>query len=240
MNHKAIGEIGQCCVIGEFAKLGVDIAIPLSDNLPFDLIAIVNGNMKKVQVKSSSDRTADMIKFSVIKTNFYKKERTQYTSKDCDIFALYNLINHEMYLLDFNDLNGKQSISIRMSPSKNNQITGINFREKYIASTDRISLLFGSEPNKVSDFLTEEKNKDSFKHYDLKCKKCNISFQNMDKNVIFCSQKCSQLNKRKVIRPSLDNIKTLIDSNVSWSEMGRMFEVSDNAVRKWAKQYKLI
>jgi 5-methylcytosine-specific restriction endonuclease McrA len=44
---------------------------------------------------------------------------------------------------------------------------------------------------------------------------------------------------RKVVRPSKDELATLINSH-SWVYLGRKFGVSDNAVRKWARRYKLI
>ena len=38
-----------------------------------------------------------------------------------------------------------------------------------------------------------------------------------------------------------EELKKLVDDeNISWLQMGRMFKVSDNAVRKWAKRYCLI
>lgn len=58
-------------------------------------------------------------------------------------------------------------------------------------------------------------------------------------NETFCSEKCSQLNQRKVHRPNKEELKLLLD-NTSMVRIGKMFDVSDNAVRKWAKSYNLI
>ena len=44
---------------------------------------------------------------------------------------------------------------------------------------------------------------------------------------------------RRVVRPSMQDLKKLLESE-SYSAVGRRYGVSDNAVRKWAKNYSLI
>jgi hypothetical protein len=56
---------------------------------------------------------------------------------------------------------------------------------------------------------------------------------------IYCSQACSSLSRRKAKRPTKDELKKLMKEN-SWCALGRKYNVSDNAVRKWAKSYGLI
>lgn len=48
-----------------------------------------------------------------------------------------------------------------------------------------------------------------------------------------------RLKARKVLRPSFEELKKLIDNN-SWVSIGKLYNVSDNAIRKWAKQYNLL
>jgi hypothetical protein len=43
---------------------------------------------------------------------------------------------------------------------------------------------------------------------------------------------------RKVERPTKEELEVLLSSK-SWVEIGRTFGVSDNAVRKWARRYKI-
>lgn len=54
----------------------------------------------------------------------------------------------------------------------------------------------------------------------------------------YCSYGCATFARRKVIRPSKEELQDLLQRN-SWVAVGRMFGVSDNAVRKWAKNYNL-
>lgn len=53
----------------------------------------------------------------------------------------------------------------------------------------------------------------------------------IDKNSTRCVE-CSRLSSRKVERPLREELKKLIREK-SFLEIGRMFNVSDNAVRRW-------
>lgn len=50
--------------------------------------------------------------------------------------------------------------------------------------------------------------------------------------------KCAQLNSRRIERPSRDKLKNLIRTK-PFLEIGKMYGVSDNAIRKWCKAEKL-
>jgi len=54
----------------------------------------------------------------------------------------------------------------------------------------------------------------------------------------YCSAVCASEAKRKVKRPSKIELSTLLDNN-SYVKVGKMFGVSDNAVRKWSQQYDM-
>lgn len=65
------------------------------------------------------------------------------------------------------------------------------------------------------------------KHY---CPKCG---REMYKGAKLCS-KCSGEEHRKTIRPSKEELLELIKTK-PFTEIGRMYGVSDNAIRKWCK-----
>jgi hypothetical protein len=72
------------------------------------------------------------------------------------------------------------------------------------------------------------------------CKQCGKEFLgNITDKRICCSCECSKLYKRKVIRPSKEELEKLIMEK-SMVQIGKMFGVSDNAVRKWIKGYNTI
>lgn len=74
---------------------------------------------------------------------------------------------------------------------------------------------------------------------DATCPTCRKSFKTKEDEQLYCSRTCSQLSQRKTDRPTKDELQKLV-SETSWTQIGRMYGVSDNAVRKWAKSYKLI
>ena len=53
----------------------------------------------------------------------------------------------------------------------------------------------------------------------------------------FCSSECSDISRRKVEnRPTEEELKLLLEK-YSYVRVGKMYGVSDNAVRKWVKKY---
>lgn len=60
----------------------------------------------------------------------------------------------------------------------------------------------------------------------------------INKKTILCAE-CSKKSRRKVIdRPSRTELEKLL-KQFNFSEVGKMYNVSDNAVRKWCKKYNL-
>jgi len=68
------------------------------------------------------------------------------------------------------------------------------------------------------------------------CIRCNYKLCDSKRKTNMCSR-CSSLTQRKVERPSMD---VLIDNikNMGYKNTGKMYGVSDNAIRKWIKFYE--
>lgn len=71
--------------------------------------------------------------------------------------------------------------------------------------------------------------------------KVGVENKNKKRNKIKTKRKYSpRINFRKVKnRPSKEELKEMLNNN-SYRAIGRNFKVSDNAIRRWAKQYGLI
>lgn len=54
----------------------------------------------------------------------------------------------------------------------------------------------------------------------------------------YCSDSCQLIGKRKCVHPPKEELEVLIQNN-SLVAIGKLFGVSGNAVKKWAKTYKL-
>lgn len=57
---------------------------------------------------------------------------------------------------------------------------------------------------------------------------------------VHCSRECRGLSDRRVEHPTREQLSDLIESLRNWCAIGRMYGVSDNAVRKWARAYGLL
>ena len=66
------------------------------------------------------------------------------------------------------------------------------------------------------------------------CIDCN---RPISKGSCRCKQ-CAKIAQRKVVRPSREELKKLVREH-SFVELGKQFQVSDNAIKKWCKFYNL-
>lgn len=104
---------------------------------------------------------------------------------------------------------------------------------------DKCLLLCANCHRETHDSLSEFKDITSDKHKRLpktsvKCKVCNRNTYNK----YYCSDKCSQLAKRKVTRPDKEELIEILKNN-NWTKAAKIFRVTDNTVRKWARSYNI-
>lgn len=143
MNSKARGEKGQRIAIGELAKWDIDVAVPLTDNLPFDLVVIYQGKLFRAQVKSSSKGQKECegsIAFKLTTSNWYNGDYKKYTKQDCDIMILCDY--QGVYLLAPSDFANRRCFVIRQQVSRNGQTKGCNMHDDYVISAKRIQEVF--------------------------------------------------------------------------------------------------
>ena len=140
-NKKNVGERGERVAIGELAKYDIDIMLPMSDNLPFDLVAYYNNKFFKCQVKTTNSSTINhSLAFSLKTNNWYSKTEHKYTNDEVDVFILCDLNN--IYLVRFDETEGQSTFTIRNTVPKSKQYDGIHFASNYIISMKRIEEVF--------------------------------------------------------------------------------------------------
>lgn len=88
--------------------------------------------------------------------------------------------------------------------------------------------------NRIKNKNIKKHNKKEKKYFF--CKNCN---KKITKNAKYnlCNT-CSRLNKRKVERPSLEQLLKEVEE-IGYCAVGRKYGVSDNAIRKWIKNYQM-
>lgn len=129
---KQQGIVGEAQVLAKFIALGIPVSIPFGDNCSYDLVAEINGELKKVQVKAST-QTADgktvfeLVRRRINTTTSYIKA---YEENEVDYYALYAIALDKVYLVPFKDAPTKQ-LTMRYEPTKNNQQVQFT-EEKYL------------------------------------------------------------------------------------------------------------
>lgn len=139
-NPKGDGEKGQLITIGELAKNNVGVAIPLTDNEPFDLVLIYNNKIYKAQIKSGlrvPSGTKGSICFKLTTNNWHAKETYRYSADEVDVMLLCNYDN--VFILGQKDFLGKAAFTIRFKKPANNQKAGIHLAEDFVLSEKRIA-----------------------------------------------------------------------------------------------------
>ena len=111
-----------------FSICGYRISYPeFNDTESYDLLIEINGQFKKIQIKSTSQKTSSgKILFTLTKGRYNRSivERILYTSKEVDYFYLY-ASNGDSWLIPFEAIKDKKNIAPEYS-FPNFQITKKN------------------------------------------------------------------------------------------------------------------
>jgi hypothetical protein len=139
-NKKNVGDLGEQIAIGELGKYGLQVVIPLSDNLPFDFAVFINNKFYKCQVKSTANPENGFSKFRLISGNGYLHKYHKYTEDEVDVFVLCDLNN--IYLFKTKDVLDKNEITIRYSIPLSGHRNNITYASDCIISLKRIKEIF--------------------------------------------------------------------------------------------------
>lgn len=137
MNTKSIGNIGEAKVLSWFVEHNIPVYLPFGDNERADLIAEFNNKLNKIQVKTSNHIKNNTINFDLfsrvhsITINGNTHKNCYYDNNEIDYYALYNMIDNEIYFIKNSEINNK-SISLRFKIPKNNQSTNVKFAKDYM------------------------------------------------------------------------------------------------------------
>ena len=129
MRHhtKDKGDIGLASVMADLLKHGIQVALPVSEHLPFDLIAIhPHGALAKVSVKYRvmTKRGAVTVETRSIWNDRNGTHRRQHDPGEYDAVAVYCPDTDECYYLLASELS-PSGRTLRITSPVNNQITGV-------------------------------------------------------------------------------------------------------------------
>ena len=138
MDSKTKGNLTELQCLSSFVENGCIVSIPYGDNSKYDFIADYNGNLYRIQVKTSSlkKNKDDAISFSCRSThvNCNGVKNIKYSVDDIDYFATY--WNGQCYVIPVQECSNEKTL--RFSSTKNNQLKNITFADDY-----KIEKVFG-------------------------------------------------------------------------------------------------
>jgi hypothetical protein len=126
------GAIAEMAIAYEAAKLGVEVYRPIAEGGRFDMIFLLGEELVRVQCKWAA-RHED-----VVLIRCYSSRRTRegvrrrlYTADEIDAFAAYCPELERWYFLPIRRFVGKTEIRLRLSPTRNNQASGVIWADDF-------------------------------------------------------------------------------------------------------------
>lgn len=134
MRHhtKDKGDLGLGFIIGDLLRAGIQIALPLSEHLPFDLIAVSEaGQLVRVQVKyRAATRGTITCGLDSVWSDSHGSHHRPYDPAAYDALALYCPEPSMCCYLRVAEL-PRDTVCLRLEPPKNNQVRGIRLAADY-------------------------------------------------------------------------------------------------------------
>ena len=129
MRHhtKDKGDIGLACVIADLIKHDIQVALPISEHLPFDLIAIhAKGTPLKVSVKYRVMRASGTVRVEArsVWNDRNGTHHRRHSPGDYDVVGIYCPDTDECYYVLASELSPSGK-TLRITDAGNNQINGI-------------------------------------------------------------------------------------------------------------------
>src|SRR5688572_27024356 len=122
------GEVTEAVVLSEFVRLGVDVFVPWAHHLPFDLLVSADGDtFLRVQCKSGRERGGCVI-FNSASTDHGRGP--QHYRDRADLFAVWCPTVDQVYIVPVEEA-GNRDTSLRLRPTRNNQVRRIRLAEEY-------------------------------------------------------------------------------------------------------------
>jgi hypothetical protein len=133
MDTRIIGDVAEYKFVLYCIERGIEINKPLNSLLQHDFVVNINGNYKKVQIKSrqlKDGKIADISKFKQQKTK--SKKLLEYNNTNIDMYIVYCPNNGKFYNIPLDLLNNiNYSLVLRVDTPKNGQLEGVRFAKDF-------------------------------------------------------------------------------------------------------------
>ena len=225
------GNVNELLCMISFIQLGYECSVPYGNGARYDFIVDYNGELLKIQCKSSHyvnnhgiiDYNSFQFSTSTSTTNTKEIIKRNYTENEIDYFATN--FNGITYVVPVQECSTCKTLRLK-PPSFN--LSTYNKAEDY-----EITKRF----EKSKELIISEENfkeRQSREIIIYTCPNCGKQVSSKGKLCV----DCSGLEHRKVERPNREILKNLIRTK-SFLQIGKEYNVTDNAIRKWCISYNL-
>lgn len=166
------------------------------------------------------------------KEKLNEREKYYIDKYNCIVPKGYNICEYSDTTYTSYTLYDKETFLDIITDIKENKITLIDISKKYGLNIKTIYRINSGEVHRLDNEVYPLRPKLDFSgHYCIDCGKKVTSGAKRCKE-------CADLAQRTVERPSREELKQLIREK-SFAEIGRMYDVRDNTIRKWCKKENL-
>jgi hypothetical protein len=127
------GAIAETAIAHEALRLGIDVYRPVAEGGRFDLIfAFPDGSLSRVQCKwAPVQRGAIGIRCYSARRAAEGMRTTPYAEHEIDALAAYCPDNRRRYYVPIELVRGRQLVSLRLRPARNNQVERVNSASQF-------------------------------------------------------------------------------------------------------------
>lgn len=129
-------DLAELKVAADLAERGCSISFPFGEDCDYDLIADLDGQIHRVQVKytESDGRVINVRCRSHSLTNGKIRRTKQYTAETVDWIAVYDRTSGHCYYLPASELDntGRSMLHLRLVPARNGQRIGVRDADEYV------------------------------------------------------------------------------------------------------------
>lgn len=133
---KQKGDLAELLVAADLRRRGFKVAFPYGEDWDYDLIVERRGCLERVQVKyAESDGARLLVRGrSHSLTNGKVRAVKRYTAETIDWLAVYDATSGRCYYVPAIELgHGMYTLTLRLSPARNNQRLKIRLATNYLA-----------------------------------------------------------------------------------------------------------
>lgn len=206
------GQIIELKVQEELLRYGFDISIPSYNASRYDIIADTGKELLKIQVKKSLGTNAKngSFSFSCTSQNVTSKTGCKHKYTTEEVDYFATVWKNKVYFIPIDET------------SKTKTLTPDN--EEYLSEN-----IFSSY-HRLSDEELFDYTSSGVKY----CIDCGCQITSHGERCVACNNK----NRQIVERPSREILKNLIRTT-PFTKIGKRYNVTDNAIRKWCDGYNL-